>query len=225
MGEPKPSVYEWMSQFVRPADKITDKQADILLDAPGVRFPPQIRLRMKYYIIKNWPTRPGKKSAFDLFKEAGHPCVYEYFNTLIKGDEHNPPFEQKIEQSLKSLEEIDSNDPMYKQSVSDVKGGIEIQYEELSKVFTEGFFRVMKDNLVFNKKGIPIAVREGDDRQRFSQCHAKLSEDYYEQTSKRLGPDQEAEGVAGKAFEGHGKTRRRRRKGKKTKARKMRSRR
>ena len=224
--EPKSGLFNFMSRFTRPSDTITDKQVEILLDAPGVRFPPKIKERLSFYIKKQWATRPGKKSAFDLFKESGHPCTHEYFNKIIKGDDSHPPFEEKINQKLEVLKDYDPKNARDKQTIDDITRAIDIEFSEISKIFTEGFFSVLKDNLLF-RKGKPIAVREGDDRKRFGQCHAKLTEDDYEQSSRRFGPDEEAEGVAGKAFEGHGKTRRRRRKGKKnkTKARKMRSRR
>jgi hypothetical protein len=195
-------ILSYISRFTRPSDTITDKQVNILLDAPGVTFPARTRERLKFYINKNWATRPGKKSAFDLFKEANHKCTYEFFNKLIKGDESNKPFEEKINEKLEDLNELDPTDPTFKQSEKDIKTGIEIQYKELSKFFTEGFSSVFKDNLLFNKNGKPIAVREGNDRQRMEQCHDKLTEDVYEQSSRRIGPDEESEGVAGKAFEG-----------------------
>jgi hypothetical protein len=193
-------ILSYMSGLTRPSDTITDKQVNILLDAPGVTFAARTRERLKFYIKKNWATRPGKKSAFDLFKEASHKCTYEYFNKLIKGDESNKPFEEKIDEKLEILNELDPTDRNFKQSEIDFKKGIEIQYEELSKFFTEGFSSVFKTNLLF-KNGKPIAVREGDDRQRMEQCHDKLTEDVYEQSSKRIGPDQESENVAEKVFQ------------------------
>jgi hypothetical protein len=226
MAEPKSGFYEWMSKFTRPSETITDKQVDILIDAPGVRFPSQMRERMKYYIKKNWPTRPGKKSAFELFKEAGHPCTYEFFTKLIKGIQNDeggvPSFEQNMQEKMKILSELDPVTD--KETISDIKKSFEIQYEELSKFFTEGYSLHLQNNLLM-RNGNPIAVREGDDRKRMEQCHAKLTEDDYERTSKRVGPDEEALGVAAKVLEGYGRTRRHRRKGKKTRGRKRRSRR
>jgi hypothetical protein len=226
--EPKPGFFDFMSRFTRPSDTITDKQVEILLDAPGVRFPPEIKDKFRFFIKKQWATREGKKSAFELFKEASHPCSHEFFYKLINGA---PTDEGDMAKGLPELYEekkaaIRELDPNNKQFIEDSMKGIDIQFSELAKFFTEGIFLHLENNLLF-RKGKPIAVKEGAQRDRMQQCHAKLTEDDYEQSSRRFGPDEEGEGVAGKAFEGQGRTRKHRRKGKKnkTKARKMRSRR
>jgi len=223
------SVLSYISQFTRPSDTITDKQAEILIEAPGVSFSPEMKEKLKFYIKKNWSTRSGKKSAFDLFKEARHPCTHEFFDKLINGakDEAGgsaPSFAEIMEEKTRNLSELDPSNKIDKQTIDDIKNSFEIQYSEFSKFFTEGYSLHLKDNLLF-RNGKPVAVREGDERKRMSQCHEKLTEDDFEQSSIRIGPDEESKGVTGKAFEGYGRrTRRRRHKGKKTKARKIRRR-
>ena len=219
MGEPKSKFYEWMSKFTRPSDSITDQQVDILIEASGVYFPKEIKDKFKFYIKKNWATRPGKKSAFTLFKEASHPCTYEYMNKFIKGDQANPPFLERLKEKTKFIDELDRSDPDEKRTYDETMRNIEEYYEELSKIFTEGFFRVLKENLIF-KNGIPIAVKEGNnDRDRSSQCHERLIEDDYERSSKKIGPDDESLGPMGK-YSGGRKRRTRKHKRSKRKTRK-----
>jgi hypothetical protein len=227
-------ILEYISKFTRPSDSITDRQVDILIEAAGTTFPPDIKEKLKFHIKKNWPTRSGKKSAFDLFKEVRHPCTQEYFYKLMHGtptDEGDmtATFPEMLKEKIDRLNELD---PVKEKSFyNDAKNGIEIQFSELSKFFTEGYSLHLKDNLIF-KNGKPIAVRaEGDERIRMKQCHETLTETDFEQNKQQVvSADFESPGVLGEAYAkygnppeptGQGRTRRRRRKGNKTKARKV----
>lgn len=218
MGEPKSKFYEWMSKFTRPSDSITDQQVDILIEAPGVYFPKEIKDKVKFYIKKNWATRPGKKSAFALFREASHPCTYEYMNKFINGDQVNGSFLERLKEKTKFIDELDRSNPDEKKMYDESMRSIEVQYEELSKFFTEGYFLHLKNNLIF-KNGMPIAVKEGSDRDRAAQCHEKLTEDDYERSSKKIGPDNESLGLMAK-YSGGRKRRTRKHKRSKRKTRK-----
>lgn len=122
-------------------------------------------------------------------------------NKFINGVQGEGSFLERLKEKMRYIDELDRSNPDEKKMYDESMRSIEIQYEELSKFFTEGFSLHLQNNLLM-RNGKPIAVREGDDRKRMEQCHAKLTEDVYEQSSKRIGPDEESEGVAGKAFKG-----------------------
>jgi hypothetical protein len=213
LGTPDPVT--WLSKFTRPSDIITDKQLEILLSGAGVTFPDFIKTKLKVFIKKNWATRQGKKSVLQLFRESNHICTQDYFHTLIYGDAYNKPWINKVNEKLDYLKELKESDQgsSEKMAIEDIQKGIDIEIEEISKLFTDGFDNVFKDNLIF-KAGIPVGLREGSDRDRFKKCHEKLSEDQFQRSSKSLGPDTNATYGLGKPR----KTRRhKKRKSKKTK--------
>jgi hypothetical protein len=170
-----------------PRDDISDKQIDTLIQAAGVIFPPFIKDKLRFYVKKNWAARPGKKSALELFRETSNVCTQEYFSKFVKGDANNQGWAQRLNIKIENLKEIDPVED--KQTYDDIKESIEIEIEEVSKMFTEGFTVVFKDNLIF-ENGRPIGIREGDDRQRFAKCHQYLNDQY--QRSKVTGLDPES---------------------------------
>jgi len=202
-----------MNKWRRMADaKITLEEAEKLIRLSGLVFPPDIMEKMKGFIVKNWSARDGKKSKQRLIYEIDHTCTKEYLRKLLQGDEGHRPWVQTIQQRY-----IDISEEAEGPGKVEMLRSVDQQIEEISKIFTDGFFNVMKNNLVFNKEGEPISVREGDDRQRFQQCHAKLTEDDFARRAQKVAQrDPEAEGVTGQAFAKYGLGRKR-----KTKKRKI----
>jgi len=162
------------ASFWGKGDTITDEQARTLVSLSGGNFSRYIVDKFVFFIKKNWSTRPGKKSGLQLARELDHRCSKEFFNKLSKGDpEHRiPPYNEKIQEMLAVAQELDPK------AKKETLNAIDIQLDNLSKYFTEGYTQILKSNLVF-ENGIPIGVREGDDRKRMSQCHEKLTEDNF----------------------------------------------
>lgn len=178
----KPS---WWDKLSGRSDTLTDAQITTLMSIPQVYFSPYIMNKFKFFIKKNWAIRQGKKTPLALARELDHTCAREYLTKLKSGGTGFPPFDTEIQQKLELLEDSD-NDEATKQSIQQ---GIDTKLEEISKLYTEGPFTVFKNNLVFNKSGIPIGVREGDDQKRFAQCHQELTEQNYTRTRVPVGPD------------------------------------
>jgi hypothetical protein len=149
---------------------------------PQVKFSPYIMNKIKFFISKNWKTRDGKKSLQQLARELDHTCTREYLEVLFKGDDAHPSFDKEIANKLESLEELDPKDKLAFQ------GGIDTKISEVSKLYTEGYTAVFKNNLLF-ENGIPVSVREGDDRKRFGRCHKALSEADVTRKRVPVGPD------------------------------------
>jgi hypothetical protein len=179
-----------------PDKQITPQEAEKLIILSGSVFPPFIMEKMKFFIVKNWPTRDGKKTIGRLIYEIDHPCTKEYLSKLLKGNEGYKPWSQSILDRYQLIAE----EPKGPEKTEMLKA-IDTQISEISKLFTDGFFNVFRDNLVFNEKGEPISVREGDDQKRFEQCHAKLTDDDFERRRNTVaGPDSEGKGQIGEAF-------------------------
>ena len=188
-------------------NQISLKQAQALIELSGLPFPPEIIEKMKGFIVKNWPTRDGKKSPKQLIYEIDHTCTKEFLSKLLQGDEANghKSWINQIKQRY-----IDANENDDPQSKKEMLNGIDIQISEISKIFTDGFFNVMQNNLVFNDKGEPISVRAGDDQKRFQQCHVRLTEDDFAKRAQKVAQrDIEGEGVTGQAFQKYGQGRKR----------------
>lgn len=181
-------------------DSISLQDADSLIRLSGLVFPQDLKEKMKVFIVKNWSMREGKKTKKQLIYEIDHTCTKEYLSKLLHGDEAHKSWIDQIEQRYKDANETD--DVSSKQQML---SSIDLQIEEVSKIFTDGFFNVMKNNLVFNEKGEPISVKEGDDQKRFGQCNTRLTEDDFRRRAIKVGQkDPEAEGVTGKAFAKYG---------------------
>jgi hypothetical protein len=192
------------------SNEISLEDAQSLIKLSGLVFPPEIIEKMKVFIVKNWSKRDGKKNMKQLIYEIDHTCTKEYLGKLLKGDQANKSWIDQIRQRYKDASE--NTDALTKKEMLD---SIDLQIEEVSKIFTDGFFNVMKNNLMFNQKGEPISVKAGDDQKRFQQCHIRLTEDDFAKRAQKVGQrDIEAEGVTGQAFQKYGqgrkhKTRRR----------------
>lgn len=201
----------------RRMDKITLQQADQLIKLSGLVFPPEIAEKMKVFIVKNWSTRDGKKSMQRLIYEIDHTCTKEYLGKLLQGDEAHVSWFESIQERYKNIAE----EPEGENKNLMIKS-VDQQIELISKIFTDGFFNLMKNNLVFNKEGEPISVRDNPgDRLRFQKCHEKLTEDDFARRAQKVGQrDPEAEGVTGQAFAKYGLGRKRKTKRRKNKKRK-----
>jgi hypothetical protein len=198
-------------------NKITLEEAEKLIRLSGLVFPPEIMEKMKGFIVKNWYTRDGKKSKKRLIYEIDHTCTKEYLRKLLQGDEAHPGWFQTIQQRYKDIsEEAEASNKV------EMLKSIDQQIEEISKIFTDGFFNVMKNNLVFNKEGEPISVRDNPgDRLRFQQCHTRLTEDDFSRRAQKVAQrDPEAEGITGQAFAQYGIGKKRQTKKRKNKKRK-----
>ena len=187
------------------SNQISLEDAQSLIKLSGLVFPPEIMERMKVFIVKNWPNRDGKKNMKQLIYEIDHTCTKEYLGKLLKGDSANKSWIDQIKEKYKDANE--NPDPLTKKQMLD---SIDLKIQEISKLFTDGFFNVMKDNLVFNEKGEPISIRPGDDQKRFKQCHIRLTEDDFAKRAQKVGQrDVEGEGVTGQAFQKYGQGRKR----------------
>jgi hypothetical protein len=188
------------------SNQISLEDAESLIKLSGLVFPPEIMEKMKVFIVKNWIKRDGKKNMKQLIYEIDHTCTKEYLGKLLKGDNANKSWIDQIKEKYKYANE--NPDPLMKKQMLD---SIDLQIEEISKLFTDGFFNVMKDNLVFNEKGQPISVRDNPgDRLRFQQCHTRLTEDDFAKRAQKVGQrDIEGEGVTGQAFQKYGQGRKR----------------
>ena len=187
------------------SNEISLEDAQSLIKLSGLVFPPEIIEKMKVFIVKNWPKRDGKKNMKQLIYEIDHTCTKEYLTKLLNGNEANKSWIDQIRQRYKDASE--NTDPLTKKEMLD---SIDLQISEISKIFTDGFFNVMKNNLVFNEKGEPISVKAGDDQKRFQQCHVRLTEDDFAKRAQKVGQrDIEAEGVTGQAFQKYGQGRKR----------------
>ena len=178
-------------------NKITLQQAEKLIRLSGLVFPPEIMEKMKGFIVKNWSTRDGKKSMQRLIYEIDHICTKEYLGKLLQGDEAHASWVESIQERYKDISEQSEA-----ASINLMIKSVDEQIEEVSKFFTDGFFSVFRDNLVFNEKGEPISVRDNaGDRLRFKQCHEKLTSDDFERKRYKVAePDPEATGKLGQAF-------------------------
>ena len=197
--------------------KITLEEAEKIIKLSGLVFPPEIMEKMKGFIVKNWSTRDGKKTKQKLIYEIDHTCTKEYLGKLLQGDEAHPGWFQTIQQRYKDI--LEESEGANK---NEMINSVNLQIEEISKIFTDGFFNVMKNNLVFNKEGEPISVRDNPgDRLRFQKCHEKLTEDDFARRAQKVGQrDPEAEGVTGQAFAKYGLGRKRKTKKRNNKKRK-----
>jgi hypothetical protein len=197
--------------------KITLEEAEKLIKLSGLVFPPEIMEKMKGFIVKNWSTRDGKKTKQRLIYEIDHTCTKEYLGKLLQGDEAHLGWFQTIQRSYKDI--LEESEGANK---NEMINSVNLQIEEISKIFTDGFFNVMKNNLVFNKEGEPISVRDNPgDRLRFQKCHEKLTEDDFARRAQKVAQrDPEGEGVTGKAFEKYGLGRKRKTKKRNNKKRK-----
>ncbi len=167
-----------MFGYPKPLDAITSAQVDLLLSIPEtiyyppLRFSPFVKAEMKKYILENWSSRPGKKTPSHIMAELLHDCAQEYLTKLMLGAGSTPGLNEDI---ARKTQEMDAASKEDKGLYADL---IHIKLEEISKLFTEGYTGVFRENLLFDREGRPIAVREGDDRaHRFPKCHTRLAED------------------------------------------------
>jgi len=167
------------SLFGPPPDAITAAQVDTLLAVPAtiyhppLHFSPYVKERFKHYILKNWPTRPGKKPLIQILGELLHDCSREYLTGTVLGDRGITGLNEDIAEKKHEMDTAPDRET--KELFANL---IHYKLEEISKLFTEGYTGVFKDNLLFNADGTPIGVRPGHDREhRFRRCHVVLSED------------------------------------------------
>ena len=180
-----------------------DKKLDILLSAPGGIFPPTIKAKLIFFIKKNWKTRAGKKTIDALFRESEHVCAREYFDVLINGDGKTPSFfknytdrEQEFKEFESDLDELKKQkSPKYQEKLEDHEemkkswyNSVETSLDEISKIFTDGFFTVMKENIIFDDKGRPISVKETGG-ERFQKCKAKLEQEAIDRRALFADPE------------------------------------
>ena len=183
-----------MAYFWSNPDAITKKQIEILVDSPHkLYYPPipafsqYIKEQMVKYIASNWASRPGKKTPFQIMSELLHDCTQEYLTKLMSGAGSAPGLNQDIASKTQQMEAAS------KEEKRDYANAIHIKLEEISKLFTEGYTGVFRENLLFDDEGRPIAVREGDDRTyRFPKCHERLAEDHAAREPKPGGVDFES---------------------------------
>jgi hypothetical protein len=180
-------------------DAITPAQVDTLLAVPAtifhppLHFSPYVKERFKHYILKNWATRPGKKSTIQLLGELLHDCAREYLTGTVLGDRFTKGLNEDIAEKKHEMDT--ARDKETKEIFANL---INIKLEEISKIFTEGYTQVFKDNLLFNADGTPIGVRPGHDRDhRFRRCHVVLSEDDAARREMAVRIDPEANAFRG----------------------------
>jgi len=168
-----------MFGYPKPPDAITSEQVDLLLGIPEtiyyppLRFSQFVKAEMKKYILENWSSRPGKKTPSQIMAELLHDCTQEYLTKLMLGAGSALGLNDDIDQKKSKIETASKEDKGVYANL------IHIKLEEISKLFTEGYTGVFRENLLFDDEGRPIAVREGDDRMyRFPKCHARLAEDH-----------------------------------------------
>jgi len=171
-----PGLFSAIKQIALQDPNPTDAQLALFLKPISERVSVPLLNKFKDYIRKNWGTRPERRSLKDLADDVRHECSREYFDKLLGGihpgtDEN--AFELDINNKLKEAEEAESPEDK-----AEIIKATELKISEIAKFFTEGIFIHLQDNFYFNRNGIPIAVREGDDRTgRFPKCHAQLLKD------------------------------------------------
>ena len=140
------------------------------------------------YIASNWASRPGKKTPFQIMAELLHDCTQEYLTKLMSGAGSTPGLNEDIASKTQEMDAASKED---KGVYADL---IHIKLEEISKLFTEGYTGVFRENLLFDDEGRPIGVREssGDREYRFPKCHARLAEDHVAREPKPGGIDFES---------------------------------
>ena len=213
-----------MFGYPKPLDAITSAQVDLLLSIPEtiyyppLRFSPFVKAEMKKYILENWSSRPGKKTPFQIMSELLHDCTQEYLMKLMLGAGSAPGLNEDI---ARKTQEMDAASKEDKGLYADL---IHIKLKEISKLFTEGYSGVFRENLLFDDEGRPIGVREssGDREYRFPKCHARLAEDHTAREPKPGGIDFESSaGITAGGVRRAVLTRRKKQKQKKTKKQKQ----
>ena len=140
---------------------------------PPLHFSPYVKERFKFYILKNWATRPGKKPLIQILGELLHDCSREYLTGTVLGGRGITGLNEDIAEKKHEMDTAPDRET--KEIFANL---IHYKLEEISKLFTEGYTGVFKDNLLFNADGTPIGVRPGHDREhRFRRCHVVLAED------------------------------------------------
>lgn len=174
--------------------RLLQKQVDLLLGIPEtiyyppLRFSPFVKAEMKKYILENWSSRPGKKTPSQIMAELLHDCTQEYLTKLMLGAGSTPGLNEDIARKTQEMDVAKTNED--KRIYADL---IQIKLEEISKLFTEGYTGVFRENLLFDDEGRPIAVREGDDRTyRFPKCHERLAEDHAARQFYGVDPESSA---------------------------------
>lgn len=185
-------AFLWRLLGFPPPPSISDQQIDLLLEVPQlyyppVQFSPLVKAEMKKYIKRNWATRPGQKMPMQLMGELLHDCTQEYLTGLTYPP--IPAIPSLNEDIAQKKAEMDS--ARSKEDKALWANLIEIKINEISKLFTEGYSQVFRNNLLFDSEGRPAGVREagGDRAHRFPLCHRRLAED----DALRRGPRSDPE--------------------------------
>lgn len=152
-----------------PEEPITDEQIEGLLSTvtrynPPVELSEFIKTRLRDYIRDNWLTRPGHKSYGQLIVEMEHPCMEEWFHKNMAGENN---FNKSIDVLRGYLNSSTGGRKDQFQSL------IDIRINKTAEFFLEGFFTILKENLVF-ENGTPIGVRPVD-IPRFGKCNEVLT--------------------------------------------------
>jgi hypothetical protein len=110
---------------------------------------------------------PKHRDYDELTALAGHVCVKDYLRSVFELLRSQIALVEKSSTQFKAGPDRD-------QFLSETQHQIDIYYTSIANLLGEGYDRVIKENLIFDKYNNPIGVREKD-IPRFSACNRALT--------------------------------------------------